>query len=104
MFEFGDVQVNITTRRVFVRKSEAHLTPIEFNLLATLIRGAGKVVSYHQLIREVWPTKPATDPQTVRVLIAGLRRKIEADPARPRYLLTEQGVGYRLVLHEVAAC
>jgi two-component system, OmpR family, KDP operon response regulator KdpE len=98
VFEFGDLQVDLFARRVFVRKSEVHLTPHEYKLLATLIGHAGKVVTYSHLLREVWGTKQIEDPQNLRVFMATLRRKIELDPARPRHLLTEQGVGYRLAV------
>jgi two-component system, OmpR family, KDP operon response regulator KdpE len=98
MFEFGDLQVDLFARRVFVRNSEVHLTPLEYKLLATLVCHAGKVLTYSYLLREVWGTKQMEDPQNLRVFMAGLRRKLEVDPARPQFLLTEQGVGYRLAV------
>ena len=77
---------------------EVKLTPIEYKLLATLVRHAGKVVTHQQLLRDVWG--PTHDDQShyVRVYMAHLRHKLEAEPARPRYLLTEPGVGYRLAV------
>lgn len=72
-----------------------HLTPNEYALLAALARHAGKVLTHRQLLREVWGGSAAAQPHYLRVCMAGLRRKLEQDPARPRYLLTEQGVGYR---------
>jgi two-component system KDP operon response regulator KdpE len=76
------------------------LTPIEFKILSILARHAGKVLQHQYLLNEVWGPTTTQGPQNVRVLMAGLRRKIEVDPARPRYMLTEQGVGYRLLPHD----
>ena len=73
-----------------------HLTPIEYRLLSTMIRYAGRVVTHRQLLKEVWGPESLNENHYVRVYMAQLRRKIEADPARPRFLLTEPGVGYRL--------
>jgi two-component system KDP operon response regulator KdpE len=95
-FTVGELQVDLLRRHVTVAGSEVRLTPIEYKLLATLVRYAGRVVTHQQLLREVWG--PTHDDQShyVRVYMAHLRHKIEAEPARPRYLLTEPGVGYRL--------
>jgi two-component system KDP operon response regulator KdpE len=73
-----------------------HLTPIEWKLLVLLARNAGKVVTHRQILREVWGSASGHETHTVRVHMAALRRKLETDPAQPRYLLTEIGVGYRL--------
>jgi two-component system KDP operon response regulator KdpE len=83
-------------RRVFADEAEVHLTPIEYKLLTTLVRHAGKMLTHRQLLREVWGPAHADQTHYLRVYIVHLRRKLEADPARPRYLLTEPGVGYRL--------
>ena len=88
--------VDLAARRVFVGEQEVHLTPLEYRLLVTLARHAGKVLTHRFLLKEVWGPGEAAETHYLRVYMAGLRRKIEADPARPRYLLTEQGVGYRL--------
>ena len=93
---FGDVRVDAGRRLVTVAGAEVHLTPIEYDLLTTLIRHAGKVVTQRQLLREVWGPAYATEAHYLRVYMGQLRRKIEADPARPRHLITEPGVGYRL--------
>jgi two-component system KDP operon response regulator KdpE len=95
-FTVGDLQVDQLRRQVTVRGAEVKLTPIEYKLLTTLVRHAGKVVTHQQLLREVWG--PSHDDQShyVRVYMAHLRHKLETEPARPRYLLTEPGVGYRL--------
>ncbi len=76
--------------------AEVHLSPIEYKLLATLIRHAGKVITHQQLLREVWGPGYGEEAHYLRVYMGQLRHKLEATPARPRYLLTEPGVGYRL--------
>lgn len=95
-FTNGDLKVDLAARRVFVKEAEVHLTPIEYKLLATLIRHAGKVLTHRQLLKEVWGPLHVQETHYLRVFMASLRRKIETDPAQPRYLRTEQGVGYRL--------
>jgi two-component system KDP operon response regulator KdpE len=97
IFEFGDLRVDLFAHRVFVAGNEVHLTPIEFKVMALFVRHAGKVLQHRFLLNEIWGPVGPQQPQNVRVLIAGLRRKIESDPARPRHLLTEQGIGYRLM-------
>jgi two-component system KDP operon response regulator KdpE len=96
MFECGELKVDLAARRVFARGIEVHLTPIEYKLLATLVRYPGKVLTHRQLLKEVWGPHQVEETHYLRVFMANLRRKLEVDPARPRYLLTEQGVGYRL--------
>jgi two-component system, OmpR family, KDP operon response regulator KdpE len=96
LFAVGELQVDLENRQVFVDKAEVHLTPIEYRLLATLIRYAGKVVTHRQLLNEVWGPGYTGESQYLRVYMTQLRHKLEADPARPRYLTTEIGVGYRL--------
>ena len=95
-FSGGDLTVDLEARRVFVRGQEAHLTPIEYRLLTTFVQHAGKVLTHRFLLKEVWGPGYAEETHYLRVFTANLRRKLEVDPARPRYLLTEQGVGYRL--------
>jgi two-component system KDP operon response regulator KdpE len=73
-----------------------HLTPIEYRLLITLVRHAGRILTHQQLLKEVWGPNQTEQSQYLRVYVAQLRRKLEQNPARPRYLLTEPGVGYRL--------
>ena len=96
VFTVGGLQVDLARRRVSLRGAEVHLTPIEYRLLATLVRHAGKVVTHRQLLREVWGPPYSEQTHYLRVFMGALRRKLEEDPARPRYLLTEPGVGYRL--------
>ena len=95
-FTIGELRIDLLHRQVFVGDREVRLTPIEYKLLATLVRHAGKVVTHQQLLREVWGPTHTDQAHYVRVYMAHLRHKLEAEPARPQYLLTEPGVGYRL--------
>jgi len=95
VFSVGDLKVDLARRQVSVADRVVHVTPIEYNLLATLVRHAGKVLTHRQLLREVWGPN-ADDAHVLRVHMAQVRRKLEAEPANPRYVLTEPGVGYRL--------
>jgi two-component system KDP operon response regulator KdpE len=92
----GPLHVDFTRREVSIDGRGVHLTPIEWSLLALLSRHAGRVLTHRQILREVWGGAPGHQTHTVRVHMASLRRKLEADPARPRLLLTEPSVGYRL--------
>lgn len=92
----GEIVVDFPRREVKVRDAVVHLTPIEFKLLAILVRNAGKVLTHRHILTEVWGASYANQAHYVRVHMAELRKKIERDPARPRLLVTEQGVGYRL--------
>jgi two-component system KDP operon response regulator KdpE len=94
--EFGGLCIDLARREVAVAGREERLTPIEWKLLALLARHAGRVVTHRQILREVWGPTYSQQTHTVRVHMAGLRKKIEADPARPRWLVTEPSVGYRL--------
>ncbi len=96
VFTVGGLKVDMAHRQVFVDGEEVHLTPIEYKLLTTLVRYAGKVVTRHQLLKEVWGPAYAGEDHYLRVYMGQLRHKLEADPTRPRYLMTEPGVGYRL--------
>ena len=95
-FKVGELQVDLLRRKVVVGCTEVRLTLTEYKLLTTLIRHAGKVVTHGQLLREVWGPAHTDQAHYVRIYMAHLRHKLEAEPARPRYLLTEPGVGYRL--------
>ncbi|ULA60881.1 MAG: hypothetical protein LZF60_270209 [Nitrospira sp.] len=96
VYTFGDLRVDLGRRQVFVSGKEVHLTPIEYKLLETLVRYAGKVVTHRQLLKEVWGPLHVDEGQYLRVYMRQLRNKVEADPAQPRHLVTELGVGYRL--------
>ncbi|MCA9715185.1 MAG: response regulator [Myxococcales bacterium] len=95
-FTLGDLEVDLAKRRVAVGGEEVHLTPLQYKLLATLVRHAGRVLTHRQILKQVWGHDSAGQEHYVRVYMAQLRRKLERDPAQPRYILTETGVGYRL--------
>ncbi|WP_293377255.1 response regulator transcription factor [Phenylobacterium sp. SCN 70-31] len=92
----GDLEVDFAARQVRILGEEVRLTPREYDLLRTLARHAGRVVTHRQIISAVWGAGAMVDAQFVRVLVGQLRQKIEAEPSAPRNLLTEPGVGYRL--------
>ena len=96
VFVLGDLKVDLGLRHVFVSGNEIHLTPIEYKLLTTLIRHAGKVLTHRQLLKEVWGPLHVEEGHYLRVYMRQLRNKLEKNPAHPRYLVTELGVGYRL--------
>jgi len=95
-FASGDLAVDLARRVVTVAGQEVQLTPTEYDLLRVLVTHAGKVLTHRQLLREVWGVGYGQEMHMLRVNISNLRHKIEPDPARPRYILTEPGVGYRL--------
>jgi two-component system KDP operon response regulator KdpE len=92
----GDVSVDAVRRQVFRGEEEIHLTPTEYKLLLTLLRHAGRVLTHRQLLQEVWGANYLEQTHYLRVYMAQLRHKLERDPTRPRLLLTEPGIGYRL--------
>jgi two-component system KDP operon response regulator KdpE len=94
---FSDVKINFEMRHASRSGAEVHLTPIEFRLLACLAKHLGMVVTHRQLLTEVWGPTHAADTHYLRVYMKQLREKLESDPVQPKYLLTETGVGYRLV-------
>jgi two-component system, OmpR family, KDP operon response regulator KdpE len=96
LFQLGNWVVDQALREVRVDSQLVHLTPNEYRLLTTLVKHAGKVLTHRQLLKEVWGDQQGSQPHYLRVYMAQLRHKLEADPARPRYLITEPGVGYRL--------
>lgn len=98
MLQLGDVSIDLISRIIMRDGVEVHLTPIEFNLLKTLVSNRGKVVTHNQLLKEVWGAEYVGETHYVRVYMAQLRHKLESNPARPRFLMTEPGVGYRLKL------
>lgn len=97
---FGSIEVDVENRVVRVDSEDVHLTPNEYKLLQVFLRHPGKVLTHRQLLNEVWGPNQTEQAHYLRVYIAQLRRKLERDPARPRYLLTEPGVGYRLVTED----
>jgi len=101
VFEIGRLRVELDKRRVFVEGAQVHLTPIEYRLLTTLIENADRVLTHRFLREEVWGPYRSGGVHHLRVHMGNLRQKIEADPARPQLLHTEQGVGYRLSTEEL---
>lgn len=94
--EIGELKIDLANRRITMGGAEIALTPTEYKLLSVLARHAGKVLTHRYLLREVWGPSYETETHLLRVVISNLRSKIEPDPARPRYIHTEPGVGYRL--------
>ncbi|MDR3388464.1 MAG: response regulator [Rudaea sp.] len=94
--EIGALVIDLASHRVQRDGVDIHLTPIEYRLLATLAQHRGKVLTHRHLLRDVWGAAHVESPHYLRIYMRALRHKIEAEPARPRYLLTEVGVGYRL--------
>lgn len=97
LVRFGDVAVDLKDRRVTKGGAGVHLTPTEFRLLSVLVGSAGRVLTNPQLLRSVWGPSHVEDGHYLRIYMGHLRHKLEDDPAQPRYLLTETGVGYRLM-------
>lgn len=96
VFQVGALKMDISRRLVTLDEKEISLTPTEYDILRLLIQNAGKVLTHRHLLRQVWGTAYESEMHLLRVNISNLRRKIEPDPARPNYILTESGVGYRL--------
>lgn len=96
IFRVGNLTVDLGKRLVSVGEEEVQLTPTEYDLLRVLVLDAGKVLTHHHLLRQVWGIGYADETHLLRVNVSNLRHKIEPDPSRPRYILTEPGVGYRL--------
>lgn len=93
----GGLTIDFDKRLVYLDDAELHVTPLEYNLLALLFKNIGKVLTTKYILKEIYGVGYGTDTQALRALMAGLRRKIEQNPTKPRYILTEIGVGYRLV-------
>ncbi len=97
LFTTGDLRIDRSKRQVFIGDNEIHLTPIEYKLLTLLAKHAGKVLTHQQLLRETWGAEYVKENHYLRVYMGQLRHKLETDPTRPRYILNEPGVGYRLI-------
>jgi len=93
----GDLEIDFEKHITFLHEAEIHLTPLEYNLLSLLFKNIGKVLTTQYILKEVYGVYCGTDTQALRALMAGLRRKIEEVPSKPRYIMTEIGVGYRLM-------
>nr|WP_211095603.1 two-component system response regulator KdpE [Hafnia alvei] len=98
LIQFSDVEVDLINRRVTRAGEDLHLTPLEFRLLTELIANAGKVLTQRQLLSTVWGPNYVEHSHYLRIYMGHLRQKLEAEPARPKHLLTETGVGYRFML------
>jgi two-component system KDP operon response regulator KdpE len=101
--KFGPLSIDFTARAVFVNDRRLTLTPKEYRLLQTLAQHSGNVVTHQFLLREVWGDEHVYDTHYLRIFVRKLRRKIESDPTQPHILLTELGVGYRLVSADAPA-
>lgn len=97
VWSIGQLLIDYEKRRVTLAGEEVHLTPMEFRLLSLLAANHGKVLTHRYLVREIWGEVTQDDTQSLRVCMGNLRRKLEEDPAQPKYILTEVGVGYRMV-------
>lgn len=100
VFQSGDLAVDLVSRRVTVKGHEVRLTATEYNLLRLLVRHAGKVLTHRHMLKEVWGPNAEDQMHYLRVYVARLREKIEATPSRPALLITEPGIGYRLLTRE----
>lgn len=100
LYQIHDLKVDLARRLVYVKEQVISLTPREYELVRFLVLHAGKVITHRQLLRDVWGGVYETELHLLRVNMSNLRRKIEPDPARPQYILTEPGVGYRLKVVE----
>ncbi|MEN3754819.1 two-component system response regulator KdpE [Mangrovibacter yixingensis] len=99
LYTFGDIHVDLAARRICRNDTDIHLTPIEFRLLAVLLRHHGKVLTQRQLLNQVWGPNAVEHSHYLRIYMGHLRQKLEVDPARPRHLITETGIGYRFMLN-----
>lgn len=94
-YHIGELEVNLEKHTVTLSGNEVHFTPMEFNVLALLVRNSGKVLTHSYILKEVWGSYLDSDMQSLRVFMANIRRKLEKNPAKPRYIITEVGIGYR---------
>jgi two-component system KDP operon response regulator KdpE len=101
VFQSEQLRVDLTLRQVWVNDAEVSLTPTEYDILKLMIQNAGKVLTHRQIITKVWGAGYEEESHLLRVNISNLRRKIEIDPARPRIIITEPGIGYRLRIYPV---
>lgn len=96
VYKRGELKIDLAAHRVWSAKREVRLSPLQYKLLASLVRNAGRVVSQGQLLKEIWGTEGGGTPEALRILVHQTRHRIERDPVRPRHLKTEPAVGYRL--------
>lgn len=96
IFTVGDLRVDLLRRTVHLGTREVHLTPIEYRILSVMVKNAGRVLTHRQLLKDVWGPAHVENSHYLRIYMSQLRQKLEADPTKPEYLITESGVGYRL--------
>jgi two-component system KDP operon response regulator KdpE len=97
IIEVGELKIDVDKRLVYLKDKELHVTPLEYSLLLLLFKNIGKVLTTQLILKEIYGVGYGSDTQALRALMAGLRRKVEYNPAKPSYIITEIGVGYRLV-------
>lgn len=95
LYKVADLEIDLDKHKVLLEGKEIHFTPMEYEVLTLLVKNAGKVLTHNYILKEVWGTYLDCDTQTLRVFMANIRRKLEKNPASPRYIITEVGVGYR---------
>jgi len=95
VYKIGDLEIDQEKHKVTLEGNDIHFTPMEYKVLALLIKNSGKVLTHKYLLKEVWGTYLDSDVQSLRVFMANIRRKLEKNPAKPRYIFTEVGIGYR---------
>lgn len=95
IYSIGEITVDLDKHLVTLSGKEIHFTPMEFNILALMVKNSGKVLTHSYILKKVWGSYLESDAQSLRVFMANIRRKLEKDPARPRYIFTEVGIGYR---------
>lgn len=95
LYKLADLEIDLAKHKIILRNKEIHFTPMEFNILTLLVKNCGKVLTHKYILKEVWDSSLDNDVQSLRVFMANIRRKIEDNPAKPQYVITEIGVGYR---------
>jgi two-component system KDP operon response regulator KdpE len=95
IYKVADLEIDLEKHIVLLEGKEVHFTPMEYNVLTLLVKNAGKVLTHNYILKEVWGSYIESDMQSLRVFMANIRRKLEKNPAKPRYILTEVGIGYR---------
>jgi len=95
VYRVADLEVDLEKHKVTLEGKDIHFTPMEYNVLTLLIKNSGKVLTHKYILKEVWGTYLDSEIQSMRVFMASIRRKLEKNPAKPRYILTEVGIGYR---------
>jgi two-component system KDP operon response regulator KdpE len=95
VYKVADLEIDLEKHKVTLEGKDIHFTTMEYNLLTLLVKNSGKVLTHRYILKEVWGTYLDSDMQSLRVFMANIRRKLEKNPAKPRYILTEVGIGYR---------